>query len=279
VAAYRRATPDEAVRLAAFCAKAYGEDASYFERRWEHDPASDSFSAVLEERGSVVAHLHVFARSVFLRRDAAPHCCACIGNVAVGRAHRGRRLSTQLLQECLADCRASGFTLSLLHTHLPTVYERAGYRTLPVHEVALSGASLVSWSEIEIDSRLQELYRREHGGRPGTVARDAAWWEARERWLGAEGWRTMGVAGIDGYCCMRNTGDGGQVDEAVGACGRLVRQSPPGSGSWRIRLPLSRREAAAGPEGAVRMGLALDPGADLSPLASEGAVSWRTDEF
>ena len=36
---------------------------------------------------------------------------------------------------------------------------------------------------------------------------------------------------------------------------------------------------AAGPDGAVRMGLALDPGADLSPLASEGAVSWRTDEF
>ena len=89
----------------------------------------------------------------------------------------------------------------------------------------------------------------------------------------------MGVAGIDGYCCMRNTGDGGQVDEAVVACGRLVRQSPPGSGFVAHTTALSRREDAAGPHGAVRMGLALDPGADLSPLASEGAVSWRTDEF
>ncbi len=276
---YRRAAADELQQLAWFCAEAYEGDRAYFERRWEHDPAPESFNAVLEERGAIVAHLRVFARQIFVRRRAPPQPCAGIGNVAVATTHRGRRLANALLQEAVADCRASGFAFSLLYTHVPAVYESVGFQVLPVHELAVTGVRSAPWREVAVDSRLQNLYERDHGGRPGTVARDSRWWQARDGWLRAEGWRSMGIDGVAGYCYVRGAADGGQVDEAVGECAALVRAAPPGEGSWQTRVPLGVSPRATTPPDAVRMGLAIDGRLDLSALTSAGAVSWRTDEF
>jgi GNAT superfamily N-acetyltransferase len=279
VAVYRRAAAAELPALATFCGQAYGTDPAYFRRRWTNDPVSDSFNAVLEAAGQVVAHLRVFSRPIFVDRQAPPQRCAGVGNVAVASTQRGRGWSTALLRETLADCALSGFDLSLLHTHLPGVYTAAGYSLVPVAESAVSGTQNAPWRDVVIDTRLRELYEREHGGRPGTVARDDEWWRARQRWLAAEGWHTIGLNRVDGYCCVRQTVWGGEIDEAVGECASVVRVAPPSRGRWRTRDVLGTAKSGVGRRDSLRMGFAISAATDLASLAGAGAVSWRTDEF
>lgn len=275
----RTARPGEEDRLARFCAEAFGISPAYFERRWAADPVPGSFGLVLEVEGELVAHLHVFERLLQLGDRAAR--CAGVGDVSVSPQHRGRGYSQELMRTTMVRCQDLGYEVSLLYTHAPGIYDRFGFEVLPVHEVRLPQGSGESWSEGELTDQDRVLYEKSHGGRPGTVRRDAAYWEARTRWLRAEGWKLLKAEGLDGYCWTIEEDGERRVDEAAGECAAKALRSPPGLGAWRGRLPLGEEFALpeAPPSSVVPMAAALQPRITLDSLRAPGAVNWLADAF
>jgi GNAT superfamily N-acetyltransferase len=243
------------------------------------DPASGSFSLVMELGDDLVAHVHVFDRQVEIGGGSAR--CAGIGNVAVSPQQRGKGHAMRLLQECLSRCEAAGFELSLLYTHIPTLYNAVGFETVPDREVLLPPGDGDGWTTGPEGAEDRDLYALGYGGRPWTIRRNAAYWSARFGWLQAEGWRLLIRDDLDGYCWVKTDEGGSRVDEAVGACAQRIRQSAPGPGSWRCRLPLGESpELREAPKAAaVAMVRPLTAGMTLSAFTAAGAIGWWTDAF
>jgi hypothetical protein len=203
----------------------------------------------------------------------------------VAAESRGRGYAHRLIQRCLEEAVSRGFQASLLHTHIPLLYERNGYRVLPTVDVILEGTASKGWFVAEaLTASDWQLYCRDHGRRPGTMVRDQRYWEARERWLVPEGWHIFQHTDAVGYCMAWYAGDVHRLDESAGDCTALLREGGPRispSARWRWRLP--REQVAdlplAPPNGSVAMVRPLVDDIDLGPLASPAAVLWMTDAF
>ncbi|HEY4866898.1 MAG TPA: GNAT family N-acetyltransferase [Candidatus Dormibacteraeota bacterium] len=276
----RRVRPEELGELASFCARQFGTEPDYFLRRWLADPAPGSFALVQELNGEPVAHVRVYARNIRLVKEAVP--CAALANVAVSSSHRGRGLARSLIEACLQECLDQGFEVALLGTHIPSLYEHFGFKTVQTPDAILRPGNGSGWYEaaaLTIEDRRR--YSREHGERPGTFVRDEWYWKARDAWLPAEGWRLFRFEQTEGYCWLRGREEGGVVDEAVGECLPRLRERGVVPGRWRWRLPraLSTGLALEQPRTEFKMALSLRPGPDLSSLESPEAVIWRTDDF
>jgi ribosomal protein S18 acetylase RimI-like enzyme len=272
--------PDELEDLARFCARQFEIGPDYFLRRWLNDPAPGSFALVQELNGEVVAHLRVYARSLQLAKGAVP--CAALANIAVSTSHRGRGLARSLMEASLEECSRQEFQVALLGTHIPGLYERFGFKVVRTLDALIGPDGGTGWYEtVGLTSEDRRRYLREHGGRPGTFVRDERYWEARDSWLLAEGWRVGRHEHAEGYCYRRQGRNGGVVDEAIGDCRQKLREGGPAPGRWRWRLPAAQatRLPLEEPDGEFKMARALRPGPDLSSLESPEAVIWRTDDF
>lgn len=276
----RPVRPGELDRIARFCAGQFQIEPEYFLRRWRADADGDSFALVQELNGEVLGHIRVYGRRLWL--DGAGVRCAALANVAVDAAHRGRGLARVLMEACLDECSRKGFGVSLLGTHIPALYERFGFQVVATPDALLNPGSGAGWYEAAgLTPEDRGLYAREHGDRPGTFGRDQPYWEARESWLPAEGWRLLRFRHAEGYCYVRDGPENGLVDEATGECLQRLRDCAPAPGRWRWRVPpalavgLALEQTAAD----VRMARVLRPGLDLSSLQSPEAVIWRTDGF
>lgn len=265
--------------LAEFCADAFNASPDYFLRRWRLDPARGSFGVVLEDEGEIVGYLHAFERRLWLAGE--PVRCAGFGNVAVSSRHRGRGHSLSLLEGALEESRNRGFEVALLYTHIPALYERVGFQTLPFHEIELAPGGDEGWRVVtELTDEDRRLYEAEHGERPGSVARDDSYWFARDEWLRAEGWRILKYEGDDGYCYVHFDDRGGIVDEATGGCARRVDSAAPRHGTWRRRLPNSAAKLGITPSRvSFVMGRPLDDSSRLADVSWANGVFWQTDSF
>ncbi len=276
----RRVRRDELEDLASFCARQFQTGPNYFLRRWLADPAPNSFALVQELDGELLAHVRVYARTLQLVKGAVP--CAALANVAVSASHRGRGLARSLMEACLDECLRQGFEVALLGTHIPGLYERFGFQVVRTLDTLVPPGDGAGWYETAgLTPEDRQRYSREHGGRPGAFVRDERYWEARDTWLLAEGWRVLRCEHAGGYCYRQEDGDGGVVDEAVGECLQRLRESGLAPGRWRWRLPaaLATGLRLEEPRGEFKMARALRPSPDLSSLESPEAVIWRTDDF
>jgi predicted N-acetyltransferase YhbS len=275
----RLAKLEETDRLAAFCADVFEMPADYFRRRWRHDPGLASYGVLLEVGGEILGYAHVFDRR--LNAGAASLRCAGLANVAVAAAVRGRGYARALIERCIDEAASRGFQASLLHTHIPRLYERIGYRAIKTHDVALEGAKPGWFEARELSAEDRQLYCRDHGSRPGTLVRDQRYWEAREQWLRPEGWRIFKHGDAGGYCMTWQQTDEPRIDEAAGDCLALLRQGGPKPANWRWRVPgrLAAKIAPAPPSQSVPMVRPLIEDIDLTALASPDAVLWMTDTF
>ncbi len=130
----------------------FPSDADVFATTRAWHGSAPSFSAVLEEGGTVVAHLGVVDR--IIRVGTQPGACgtgvspvrakdaangpqsirvAGLQNVCVLSEHRGRGLVDRVLDAAMAEARRRGFDDGLLFCvpELEKVYARCGWRTLP----------------------------------------------------------------------------------------------------------------------------------------------------
>jgi predicted N-acetyltransferase YhbS len=89
--------------------------------RWRH-------IRIAEERGRVLAHVRIFARTMMLR--GVPVRAGGIGSVAAHPDARGLGLPSALLMDAADVMHRTNMPIGFLFTGIPAYYERLGWRTV-----------------------------------------------------------------------------------------------------------------------------------------------------
>jgi GNAT superfamily N-acetyltransferase len=107
--------------------------AASFDARWEE--VSTPFAWF--EGGRAVAHVGIIRHDLLL--DGTPVSVAGFHAVCTTPSHRGRGLALRLLEEAV---RWSGdrFATAKLHTDIPALYARVGFREVPLHRFRTDAA-------------------------------------------------------------------------------------------------------------------------------------------
>jgi len=183
--------------------------------------------------GSVVAYVHIFARTMLVRGEPVP--AGGIGSVATHPAARSHGLATALLEDAIAQMRRDGMRLSFLFTGIPAFYERLGFRVVREPEFALCRAAILERAatsalrvrRVDLDrdaAAMLRLHRRASAAATGRIARTARTWADALAWTGER--RRDGFVAVDrrsgdlrAYIRSRCRAFGHQVLEAECAAG------------------------------------------------------------
>jgi N-acetylglutamate synthase-like GNAT family acetyltransferase len=164
----------------------YGQPRSAFEPWYRADPTyRPDQSWLVEQDGELIAHLRLYMRT--LRMSGIPIPIAGVGNVITAPHARGHGHAHRLLRAALAAATTERIAYSLLWTHIPQLYERHGYGTVPEQVVnAAAQAPDLHATRPATDADLPAIaaaQQRFDARRSGPTIRDLAFWAASRRWL------------------------------------------------------------------------------------------------
>jgi GNAT superfamily N-acetyltransferase len=158
-----------------------------FERYMDFDPAFAYGDYLLALDGDApVACLQIFDKTIRLRGEAVR--LGGIGSVATRASHRGRGLSSDLLERALERMRGRKMWLSLLFAApVAPLYERLGWHRVPAPLLRLTPAKRSSTPPPQSGRafrpedlwQVNELYRAYSGALSGPTLRDASYWRGQ----------------------------------------------------------------------------------------------------
>ncbi|HZU07347.1 MAG TPA: GNAT family N-acetyltransferase [Chloroflexota bacterium] len=235
----------------------YGLPREHFAPFYTNDPTYRPEQSWLVERdGRLAAHLRVFDRWIYAGGTRLR--IAGVGNVITAQAYRGRGYAGQLLTAMLAAATEEGFAYSLLWTHLPALYARYGWVSLPEERVHASlppaepcAVAIAPFRDDDLPAVMQ-LYEATNAARAGPTVRTPAYWRGQLAWLGEDrqGFLVARAAGgeLVGYARSRPGAEGVELLE-LGlapdqfAVGRALLAALPAGPGRRLegRLPPSLR--------------------------------------
>lgn len=162
-----------------------GESRAHFARYFAHDPTfRDDLCFVAEDEGRLVATLQVCRKHV--RFGHAVLDVAGVANVFTTESHRGRAISTQLLENALAAMAAQGFDASLLFATRLGFYARLGWISVPRQWLFVQPGAGPAPEPYTIEPFLPRdldavgnLYDRFCATRSGTTVRDRDYWKCQ----------------------------------------------------------------------------------------------------
>jgi predicted N-acetyltransferase YhbS len=180
----------------------YEQPRSAFEPWYRADPTyRPEQSWLVEENGELVAHLRMYRRT--LRMSGTQVSVAGVGNVITAPQARRRGHADRLLRAAISAASADGIAYSLLWTHLPRLYARHGYGSIPeqaveatAEPVAMSGARRASDADLP---RIAAAEERFDASRSGPALRDLDYWAGSRRWLGDDILVADTATGVAGY--------------------------------------------------------------------------------
>ncbi|HKC50133.1 MAG TPA: GNAT family N-acetyltransferase [Myxococcota bacterium] len=163
-----------------------------FERYMDFDPAFAYGDYLLALEGDApVACVQIFDKTIGLRGESVR--LGGIGSVATRASHRGRGVSSELLEGALERMRARGMWLSLLFAApVAPLYERLGWHRIPAPLLRLSPQALSSGSApragrafmAEDLRQVAALYEAYNEALSGSTQRDASYWRGQLRTAG-----------------------------------------------------------------------------------------------
>ncbi len=146
---------------------------------------------IAEDRGRVLAHVRIFARTMMLR--GVPVRAGGIGSVAAHPDARGMGLPSALLMDAADVMHRSNMPIGFLFTGIPAFYERLGWRIVRQPGFSVDGREVAqlprdrSCGVRPIDDTdvpaLLALHRRTIAGTTGAVRRTARTWRDARAWL------------------------------------------------------------------------------------------------
>lgn len=238
-----------------------------FEPFYRGDPTyRPEHSWVAESGGGLVAHLRVYERR--MRMLGAVVRMGGIGNVVTARQARGGGLAHQLLG-AVCEHLDSEYAVSLLWTHVPSLYSAHGWYRVPQEQlivdtanaapertaiagrVAAEDATISVGADADLPAVL-DLHARADAERAGTMLRSLEEWRAQRAWLSEDprGFLVMrdGTQALHGY--IRRTGGAvprvlevGAMPGDASTARRLIGAASRTAGRASISLPPSLRHA------------------------------------
>ena len=164
---------------------------AYFESELDGDPQADpSQHLVVDEDGSLVAHLRVVERTMRCGRAEIPF--GGIAGVATHPDHRDRGHAGALLDRAIDHMAARGLPLSLLFTLTHDVYTSRGWIAVeadhvtasrPEAAIAAAGGYVVRPFEPGHLAGVMSTYQDVSSGLVGPIVRAAEYWAGLQQWL------------------------------------------------------------------------------------------------
>jgi predicted GNAT family N-acyltransferase len=187
----RRARANDVERILDLLTE-YDLPRSAFEPFYYGDPTyrpADSW--VVDLDGQLLAHLRIYPRTIYMQ--GVPVRVAGIGNVITAHRARGCGHAGRLLRAVLCALPDEGYAYSLLWTHLPEMYARFGWTTIPEPRLEATIPSRTGRASVQIrpwtDADLMavtQLYEHINRDRAGAVKRTPEYWHAQLNWLHLE---------------------------------------------------------------------------------------------
>jgi len=271
-----------------------------FERYMDFDPAFSYGDLVLAlEDGEPVACVQVFDKTIRLRGESVR--LGGIGGVATRASHRGRGVSSDLLERALERMRAKEMWLSLLFAApIAPLYERLGWHKIPAPQLRLSpkrrdaqvtpAGRAFQPQDLDAVTRLYDAYVAPLSG---PTVRDARYWRGQLRTAGTpeEDFRVAERGGVlTAYSRVATFNGRPRVleyarspDGADGLAELLASRAP---GEHALYAPVVRDPelADALARHGVDVSLAQDPSPmwrviERAPLARLAGVTGSTSDF
>ena len=153
-----------------------------FVNHWQNDPWRDLDSILVAvENGEILSTVRVFHRNTYLLGEEVS--MGGIGEVCTKSAHRGKGLSTILLESAIKLMEMRKTKISVLSTSIYSFYARLGWRenTLFLKTVKLAGESRLCSNirpmDVEKDcQQLMKIYKDYNGRLNGPVVRNSTFY-------------------------------------------------------------------------------------------------------
>ncbi len=155
----------------------------YFTSRLLADPyLKGGDIRIAEESGEILSSVTVYRRQMHWEGKIVQF--GGIGNVSTHPDHRGKGLSSKLIEDAINYMKKLGFPISILFTGINSFYEKFGYFTVPAFKakIKIEGKREYSWEVREFEEedllRISQIYLSFNQELKGAIFRDEKYWRA-----------------------------------------------------------------------------------------------------